>query len=64
MVMIISFRVFYGPGGPYALFAGKDASRALAKMTFKENDLNGDLTGLDVFELEALQDWENKFMRK
>nr|GEX22842.1 hypothetical protein [Tanacetum cinerariifolium] len=57
-------RIFYGPGGPYALFAGKDTSRALAKMSFEEKDLNGDLTGLGVFELEALQDWENKFMRK
>ncbi|XP_073020208.1 membrane steroid-binding protein 2-like [Primulina eburnea] len=57
-------RMFYGPGGPYALFAGKDASRALAKMSFDEKDLNGDLTGLGVFELEALQDWEYKFMSK
>ncbi|KAL3653495.1 Membrane steroid-binding protein 1 [Castilleja foliolosa] len=57
-------RMFYGPGGPYALFAGKDASRALAKMSFEEKDLNGDLTGLGVFELEALQDWEYKFMGK
>ncbi|CAA0836600.1 Membrane steroid-binding protein 2 [Striga hermonthica] len=57
-------RMFYGPGGPYALFAGKDASRALAKMSFEEKDLNGDLTGLGVFELEALQDWEFKFMTK
>ncbi|KAL8534381.1 hypothetical protein ACS0TY_010410 [Phlomoides rotata] len=57
-------RVFYGPGGPYALFAGKDASRALAKMSFEDKDLNGDLTGLGVFELEALQDWEYKFMSK
>ncbi|KAJ0458238.1 putative cytochrome b5-like heme/steroid binding domain-containing protein [Helianthus annuus] len=56
--------MFYGPGGPYALFAGKDASRALAKMSFEEKDLNGDLTGLGVFELEALQDWEYKFMSK
>ncbi|CAI9092196.1 OLC1v1027381C1 [Oldenlandia corymbosa var. corymbosa] len=57
-------RVFYGPGGPYHLFAGKDASRALAKMSFEEKDLTGDLTGLGVFELEALQDWEYKFMSK
>lgn len=57
-------RMFYGPGGPYALFAGKDASRALAKMSFEEKDLTGDLTGLGVFELDALQDWEYKFMSK
>lgn len=57
-------RLFYGPGGPYALFAGKDASRALAKMSFEKNDLNGDLTGLGAFELEALQDWEYKFVSK
>ncbi|KAL3652381.1 Membrane steroid-binding protein 1 [Castilleja foliolosa] len=57
-------RMFYGPGGPYALFAGKDASRALAKMSFEDNDLTGDLTGLGVFELDALQDWEYKFMGK
>ncbi|KAK9050532.1 hypothetical protein SSX86_030498 [Deinandra increscens subsp. villosa] len=57
-------RMFYGPGGPYALFAGKDASRALAKMSFDDQDLNGDLTGLGAFELDALQDWEYKFMSK
>ncbi|CAK9160966.1 unnamed protein product [Ilex paraguariensis] len=57
-------RMFYGPGGPYALFAGKDASRALAKMSFEDKDLTGDISGLGVFELEALQDWEYKFMGK
>ncbi|VFQ58312.1 unnamed protein product [Cuscuta campestris] len=57
-------RIFYGPGGPYALFAGKDASRALAKMSFEEKDLTGDISGLGPFELEALQDWEYKFMSK
>ncbi|KAK8690363.1 hypothetical protein V6N13_073897 [Hibiscus sabdariffa] len=57
-------RMFYGPGGPYALFAGKDASRALAKMSFEENDLTGDISGLGSFELDALQDWEYKFMSK
>lgn len=57
-------RMFYGPGGPYALFAGKDASRALAKMSFEEKDLTGDTEGLGPFELDALQDWEYKFMGK
>ncbi|KAK9914231.1 hypothetical protein M0R45_038021 [Rubus argutus] len=57
-------RMFYGPGGPYALFAGKDASRALAKMSFEDKDLTGDISGLGPFELEALQDWEYKFMSK
>jgi membrane-associated progesterone receptor component len=56
--------MFYGPGGPYALFAGKDASRALAKMSFEDKDLTGDVSGLGPFELEALQDWEYKFMSK
>ncbi|KAJ6840715.1 membrane steroid-binding protein 1-like [Iris pallida] len=57
-------RMFYGPGGPYALFAGKDASRALAKMSFEEKDLTGDISGLGPFELDALNDWEYKFMSK
>ncbi|XP_015158873.1 LOW QUALITY PROTEIN: membrane steroid-binding protein 2-like [Solanum tuberosum] len=57
-------RMFYGPGGPYALFAGKDASRALAKLSFEEKDLTGDISGLGAFELDALQDWEYKFMSK
>ena len=57
-------RMFYGPGGPYALFAGKDASRALAKMSFEPQDLTGDVSGLGPFELSALQDWEYKFTSK
>lgn len=61
---VLFFRIFYGPGGPYALFAGKDASRALAKMSFEPKDLTNDLSGLGPFELEALQDWEYKFTSK
>ncbi|KAH7677456.1 membrane-associated progesterone receptor component protein [Dioscorea alata] len=57
-------RMFYGPGGPYALFAGRDASRALALMSFDHNDLTGNLEGLSSAELEVLQDWEYKFMEK
>uniref|UniRef100_A0A1D1YLY0 Membrane steroid-binding protein 2 n=1 Tax=Anthurium amnicola TaxID=1678845 RepID=A0A1D1YLY0_9ARAE len=57
-------RMFYGPGGPYALFAGRDASRALALMSFDPNDLTGDVEGLSTAELDVLQDWEYKFMEK
>ncbi|KAL5719368.1 hypothetical protein ACHQM5_012157 [Ranunculus cassubicifolius] len=57
-------RMFYGPGGPYALFAGRDASRALALMSFDPDDLTGDLDGLEPSELEVLQDWEYKFQEK
>ncbi|KAJ0961208.1 hypothetical protein J5N97_000802 [Dioscorea zingiberensis] len=57
-------KMFYGPGGPYALFAGRDASRALALMSFDHNDLTGNLEGLSSAELEVLQDWEYKFMEK
>lgn len=56
--------MFYGPGGPYALFAGRDASRALALMSFDHNDLTGNIEGLSASELEVLQDWEYKFMEK
>merc|ERR1711934_915133 len=34
---------FYGPGGPYNLFTGIDASRALARMSFKPEDLEGEI---------------------
>lgn len=62
--ILIVCRSFYGPGAPYALFAGIDASRAIAKMSFEEKDLTWDISGLGPFELEALQYWEYKFMRK
>lgn len=64
-------RNFYGPGGPYANFAGRDASRGLACGSFDEEMLTKDLDGpLDTLanlgrdELEALQGWEDRFSEK
>lgn len=55
---------FYGPGGPYVVFAGREASRALAKMSKSEDDVNGVLAGLSEKEMGVLQDWEKKFQAK
>lgn len=57
-------RLFYGPGGPYAFFAGKETSRALALMSFDPSDINGNLEDLSEAELEVLHDWEEKFKEK
>ncbi|XP_057810390.1 probable steroid-binding protein 3 [Salvia miltiorrhiza] len=55
---------FYGPGGAYAVFAGKDASRALAKMSKDESDVVPNLDGLTEKEIGVLVDWEKKFQDK
>jgi membrane-associated progesterone receptor component len=64
-------RNFYGPGGPYANFAGRDASRGLACGSFDEDMLTKDLQGpldklegLGTDEMEALVGWEERFSEK
>ncbi|KAJ6445464.1 membrane-associated progesterone receptor component 1 [Purpureocillium lavendulum] len=64
-------RNFYGPGGPYANFAGRDASRGLACGSFDEDMLTKDLDGpldaladLGADEMEALRGWEERFLEK
>lgn len=64
-------RGFYGPGGAYSNFAGRDASRGLACNSFDEDmltkDLDGpldSLEGLGPDEVEALHGWEERFLEK
>ena len=64
-------RNFYGPGGPYSNFAGRDASRGLAYGSFDEDMLTKDLDGpldplegLGKDEVEALEGWEGRFLEK
>jgi len=64
-------RNFYGPGGPYQNFAGRDASRGLACGSFDEEMLTENLHGpLDKLEdlggeeLEALRGREQRFNEK
>ncbi|RHY83928.1 hypothetical protein DYB26_008883, partial [Aphanomyces astaci] len=55
-------RDFYGPGEGYHLFAGREAARALAKMSFEPADLeNTDISDLNFMEKEILKDWIDKF---
>ena len=53
---------FYGPGANYECFAGRDASRALAKLSFAEEDLNNlNTSDLSVAERDELSNWETRF---
>lgn len=53
----------YGPGGPYHIFAGIDASRALGKMSFTPEDTSShDLSDLNAEQVKTLDDWERKFI--
>merc|ERR1739844_493846 len=57
---------FYGPGGPYSGFSGRDASRGLA--TFNVNAINpdeyDDLSDLKPSEIEQVREWELQFSEK
>lgn len=61
---VTSGNSFYGPGGAYCVFAGKDASRALAKMSKDESDVVPNIEGLTEKEIGVLVDWEKKFQAK
>ncbi|KAG6461736.1 membrane-associated progesterone receptor component 2 [Manduca sexta] len=55
-------RRFYGPGGPYAAFGGKDASRGLATFSLKSSDKEyDDLSDLNLMEMESVKEWEAQF---
>ncbi|KAK9473510.1 cytochrome b5-like heme/steroid binding domain-containing protein [Dipodascopsis tothii] len=63
-------RSFYGPGGPYSNFAGRDASRGLANGSFDLDMLTpidqplDTLKDLGQTEISTLNDWEDVFRNK
>lgn len=55
----------YGKDGPYNRFAGKDASRALALMSFDPKDVeNTDISDLEEKKVKVLKDWVKNFEEK
>ncbi|EEQ39579.1 Cytochrome b5-like Heme/Steroid binding domain family protein [Clavispora lusitaniae] len=63
-------KAFYGPGGPYENFAGRDASRGLALNSFDPSVLTpidkpiDTLEDLTQEEKESLENWKNHFENK
>lgn len=58
-------RRFYGPGGPYALFGGRDASRGLATFSVTSSDKEyDDLSDLNSMQMESVKEWEEQFREK
>jgi len=56
---------FYGPGGPYAKFAGRDASICLATMIVDPAQLGSRaLDNLSASEMETMLDWVRRFRDK
>lgn len=56
---------FYGPDAPYGAFAGRDASRALAKVSLEKADLeNSNIDDLTFSERHTLEEWVAKFEMK
>lgn len=56
---------FYGSGGGYNRFAGRDISRALAKMSFNAEDLeNTNIDDLDDKQIKVLDDWIKTYEEK
>jgi membrane-associated progesterone receptor component len=55
----------YGEDGPYNIFAGIDASRALGKMSFDPADCaSHDLSDLTEDQLKTVQDWASRLSKK
>ncbi|KAL9088087.1 MAG: hypothetical protein Q9159_003285 [Coniocarpon cinnabarinum] len=54
----------YGPEGPYKVFSGHDASRALGKTSTKEEDVRPEWDDLPDGEKNTLNDWVTFFSKR
>ncbi|KAL9124101.1 MAG: hypothetical protein Q9175_008262 [Cornicularia normoerica] len=63
-VFDVSGNTAYSPKNPYSVFAGKDASRALAQSTLKPEDCRPEWQDLPEKEKGVLQDWFTFFSKR
>ncbi|PGH08256.1 hypothetical protein AJ79_06042 [Helicocarpus griseus UAMH5409] len=64
VVFDVSGNPAYGPGGNYHVFAGKDASRALASSSLKPEDCRADWYDLPDDKKGVLQEWFTFFSKR
>lgn len=56
---------YYIIGGPYQVFAGRDASRGLATFSLEKDavkDEYDDLSDLNSMQMDSLREWEMQFL--
>lgn len=61
---VTSNREMYRLGKGYACFAGRDASRALAKSTLDANECRSDIGDLNAEEIAVLDKWVEFYAKK
>ncbi|KAI5851975.1 cytochrome b5-like heme/steroid binding domain-containing protein [Tricharina praecox] len=64
VVFDVSGNKSYLPGGSYNVFAGKDASRGLAKSSVKQEDAVPQWNDLGPKEKQVLEDWFTFFSKR
>ncbi|CAI6350033.1 unnamed protein product [Macrosiphum euphorbiae] len=57
-------RRFYGPGGSYSGFSGRDASRSFITGLFDEENLTDHVSDMDPNDLIGLDTWINTYKKK
>ena len=54
---------YYGPGGGYSFFAGRDASRAYVTGKFEEEGLVSNVDGLSSSDYLGLEEWSSFYQK-
>lgn len=61
---VTSSKQFYGPGGPYHVFAGKNATHGLATSSTDADKVTGDLSDLTESQKDTHMQWHAKYSSK